>query len=142
MTSNDEWIAPASWDERRYAVFDVSDGRTGDKAYFDALTRELRNGGLAAMLYDLLARDLGDWRPWDTIPRTEALAQQKDLSLPPEEAWLLDVLERGEIPGEWPESFGPYCRPSKWRLGKDGGLMDDMQRYSRALHQHPVSVLT
>jgi hypothetical protein len=133
MASNDEWIAPASWDERRYAVFDVSPDRIGDKPYFDALNAELKAGGLAAMLHDLLALDLGDWRPWDTIPKTKALAHQKDLSLPPEEAWLLGVLEAGEIPGERPQGFGPYCRPSKWRLGKEGGLFEDMQGYSLAL---------
>jgi len=133
MASNEEWIAPASWDERRYAVFDVSPKRIGDKRYFADLNAELENGGREAMLADLLAMDLGDWRPGDTIPDTTALRSQKDLSLPPEEAWLLAILESGEIPGERPEHFAPYCRPSKWRLSREGGLLDDMRRSGRGL---------
>lgn len=133
MASNEDWIAPASWDERRYAVFDVSHKRVGDKRYFDQLNAQLGAGGRAAMLADLLAMDLGDWRPGDAIPDTEALRAQKERSLEPEEAWLLAILESGEIPGEWPYGFGPYCRPSKWRLGRDGGLMDDMRRSGRFL---------
>ena len=135
MASNAEWVTPASWDERRYAVFEVAASRIGDNRYFTDLIAELENGGLAAMLHDLLAFDLGDWKPWTAIPKTNALAQQKDLSLPPEEAWLLGVLEAGEIPGERPQRFGPYCRPSKWALGKEGGVIEDMRRSSRALGQ-------
>jgi hypothetical protein len=60
-------VVPASHDERRYAVFDVSDRYTKSgvdadksKAYFDALHRELETGGLEAMMYDLMHCDLGD----------------------------------------------------------------------------------
>jgi hypothetical protein len=42
MASNDEWVVPASIDERRFVVSRVSDHRRGDAAYFAELVKELR----------------------------------------------------------------------------------------------------
>lgn len=135
MASNNEWVVPASWDERRYAVFDVVPPRATDwKAYFAALNAQMQNGGLEAMLADLLNRDLGDWTPWQAIPATDALMKQKALSLSPEEEWLLGVLEAGEIPGEKPENWLPDTRPSNWSLGRaEGGLYQTMRASSPRL---------
>lgn len=135
MASNNEWVVPASWDERRYAVFDVVPPRAPDwKAYFAALNAQMQNGGLEAMLADLLHFDLGDWTPWQAIPATDALMRQKALSLSPEEEWLLGVLEAGEIPGEKPENWLPDTRPSNWSLGRgDGGLYQTMRASSPRL---------
>jgi hypothetical protein len=80
MASNHEWVVPASKDAWRFAVFEVSNHRAHDKLYFDALYGQLENGGYGAMLHDLVAMELGDWRPSDDIPQTEALEQQKQLS--------------------------------------------------------------
>ena len=62
MASNEDWVVPASLDERRFAVFNVSNGRQGDRGYFDALHRELYEaGGAEAFVHDMLAMPLGDW---------------------------------------------------------------------------------
>jgi hypothetical protein len=55
MASNQDWVVPASIDERRYCVFDVSPHRIGDRGYFQALADQMKDGGTAAMLHDLLA---------------------------------------------------------------------------------------
>jgi len=49
---------PASSDERRYAVFNVNGNRAQDRDYFGPLAEQMANGGLAAMLHDLLEMDL------------------------------------------------------------------------------------
>ncbi|MCA3632229.1 MAG: bifunctional DNA primase/polymerase [Methylobacterium sp.] len=98
MASNNDWIVPAEADARRFAVFDVSDNRQGDHAFFKALNVQLKKGGLEAMLHDLLAIELGDWRPPHDIPRTKALASQKALTLDPASRWWMNVLERGWLP--------------------------------------------
>jgi hypothetical protein len=54
MISNERWVVPASADERRFAVFDCGDQHRGDTAYFKAMSDQMKAGGLAAMLYDLL----------------------------------------------------------------------------------------
>lgn len=97
MTANAEWVVPASHDERRYAVFNVSNKRLKDEKYFDRLYAEMRDGGLAAMLYDLMHCKLGDWHP-RRIPSTEALRQQKIRSMNQLHEWWESLLQEGYIP--------------------------------------------
>jgi hypothetical protein len=68
------------------------------KAYFDALHHELRNGGIAAVLHDLLQWQLGQWHPRQ-VYETEALKRQKDLSMPAIEQWFDELLQEGKLPG-------------------------------------------
>lgn len=108
MSSNEEWVVPASIDERRFAAFGVSDARQGDKAYFTDLVAEMDGGGLAAMLHDLLAMDLDGWHPRWNIPQTGELMAQKLASLSGPAAVVHELLMRGETPmverddGRWP----------------------------------------
>lgn len=100
MASNETWVVPSGIDERRFAVFEVSKARVDDKAYFAALEAEMTNGGLAAMLYDLLDLDLEGWHPRDSIPQTRALAEQKAQSLRGFERIMFDLLKAGVMPIE------------------------------------------
>ena len=59
MASNADWVVPASADERRYFVLDVSNARRGDHAYFEALHAALEGGELAAFLHHLLTHRPG-----------------------------------------------------------------------------------
>jgi Family of unknown function (DUF5906) len=95
------WVIPAGPNERRYAVFDVSDRHLEDRKYFKALHHQIDNGGAAAMLYDLQKMPLGDWHPRE-IYKTGALRHQQELSLPPMAEWMLGLLEDGELPGTQP----------------------------------------
>jgi hypothetical protein len=94
MAANAEWVVPASHDERRYAMFDVSGDRIGDRGYFKALHAEIAGGGLAAMLHDLLTVELGEWHPREIV-QTAALRKQKERSLPPIAAWWASFLDDG-----------------------------------------------
>ena len=105
MAANADWVVPASAGERRYAVFKCADtyvkGHCEDdarEAYFTALHNELQNGGLEAMLFDLLHWNLGSWHPRQ-VPETKALREQKEQSLSPIEQWLEQVLQDGTLPG-------------------------------------------
>jgi hypothetical protein len=104
MAANAEWVVSASHDERRFAVFDVSNryaqGAAPDEerlAYFEALHREIENGGLEAMLYDLLRYDLGNWHPRQVF-QSDALREQKGQSLSPLEQYLELLLQDGKLP--------------------------------------------
>lgn len=99
MASNNEWVVPAGMDsERRFAVFNVNDKRKGDRQYFSALNRQLDNGGLEALLHDMLVRDIGDKHPRDNVPQTKALTEQKAMSQGPEESWWDGLLDTGRLP--------------------------------------------
>jgi 5S rRNA maturation endonuclease (ribonuclease M5) len=102
MASNSDWVVPTSSDERRFCVMDVSDHRIGDKAYFTALNEQMENGGLAAMLHDLLNMDLSKFNVRD-VPQTDALADQKRLSLDSLHRWWFTVLQRGFV---WRSRYG------------------------------------
>ena len=97
MTANAEWVVPASHDERRYAMFNVSEKHMNDQKYFDALHEELNSGGLEAMLHDLKNVQLGTWHP-RYILKTKALTEQKMQSMTPLLEWWESLLQEGNIP--------------------------------------------
>jgi len=97
MSSNNDWVVPAGPHARRYAVFKVSDEHMNDFDYFSALRAELDNGGVEAMLYDLLRLDLGNWHPMQ-IYKTAALIEQKAHSLRGLDAWIETMLQEGSMP--------------------------------------------
>lgn len=100
MASNDDWVVPASIDERRFAVFEANRSHIGDHNYFEAIAHQLDNGGMAAMLHELLNMDLEGWHPRLAIPETPALRAQKQRTLDEEYRALLAVLEDGVLPGD------------------------------------------
>lgn len=106
MSTNNDWVIPASDDERRFFINEVDSkfakNQTSDaarKEYFSKLWGEMEHGGRAAMLYDLQKMNLKDWHPRDDIPDTEELKRQKDLSMPKREKAILAFLENGIFPG-------------------------------------------
>jgi hypothetical protein len=96
MASNEDWIVPAGEQERRFAVFDVSDRQMQREAWFAPLYAQLEGGGYAAMLYDLQHRNLKEWHP-RRIPKTEALLEQQLQSLQPLDVWWVELLETGVL---------------------------------------------
>ncbi|MDP7221977.1 MAG: bifunctional DNA primase/polymerase [Alphaproteobacteria bacterium] len=97
MASNSDWVVPASGDERRFAVFDVSKEKVGDSAWFKDIHDELDNGGYEAMLYYLQNLDLGSWHPRGDIPNNAAINDQRIRSLNGCEALWFDWLDAGEV---------------------------------------------
>jgi hypothetical protein len=108
MASNSEWVVPVAMDDRRFFMLDVADDHRRDGAYFAEIQDELDNGGYEALLnflmtYDYSGVDLRD------APATDALGEQKELNLSPEESWWFDKLQDGRIVSrheKW-ESFLP-----------------------------------
>ena len=96
MASNSEWVVPAGIDERRFFMLDVDDSKKQNHAYFSKLQQELDDGGLEAMLYDLQKRDLSTF-DIRKVPNTQALMDQKILSLDPIEQWWFEKLINGTL---------------------------------------------
>lgn len=96
IIGNEEWIVPASADERRFAVFDVGPGRKQDRDFFRAMREQMEAGG-----YPLLLRTLQRWRigdiDVDAAPSTGALLDQKHASLEPLHKWWHLCLYEGRI---------------------------------------------
>lgn len=120
IMGNEEWLVPASNDERRYAVFDVGDGRKQDSPFFSRMIDGMDHGGYPVLLRTLLDVDV-DLVDLDHAPLTAGLLEQKEHSLNPLEGWWAGCLQAGRIAGAdwsgWPEEV-------------------DCERFRRALKQH------
>jgi hypothetical protein len=108
VTGNHDWQVPAGFEERRFAVLDVGEEHMQDQPYFAAIEHEMKNGGREALLHYLLNFDLStvDLR---SIPKTRALLDQKIASLSPEQAWWLDILQRGQLPNASKKHGANFC---------------------------------
>lgn len=121
IIGNEDWIVPASHDERRFAVFNVGDGRKQDTAFFETMRVGMEGGGYACLLRYLLDFPISNV---NVAPVTKALQDQKVQSLDIFDQWWLDCLTEGTIVGSdfgggWPADI------SKARL------MDAFRRYSK-----------
>lgn len=96
MASNDPHVIRATGDERRYFVLDMGEGRKQDKAYFKAMLDQMESGGYEALLYYLQSIDLSDFQVRD-VPETDALQEQKLLSMSIDEEWWYRKLQNGRI---------------------------------------------
>jgi hypothetical protein len=170
MASNEDWVVPASLNSRRWLVLDVPATKVGDHAYFAAIYDELANGGgYAAMLHDLLNRDIRKSN-LRAVPVTEALETQRKRSVDTITAWWLDCLHRGYVFesklgledhwGQWHDflptevlfaSYTRYCRDHHDRhpLGRElfgrwiastGAIGGQMR--NQAIGEHMVDAVT
>ena len=97
VTGNQNWLVPAGFDERRFAIFDVGNKHIQDHTYFAAIDAEMNNGGREALLYHLLNFDLSKVS-LRKIPKNAALFDQQVASFDEKQAWWLDTLRRGKLP--------------------------------------------
>lgn len=97
VIGNEDWLVPASADERRYAVIDVGDRKKQDRQYFGQMKMLMDTKGGAEILmhylkhFDLSKVDVND------APHTDALADQKLQSMAPLEQFWLQCLTEGRI---------------------------------------------
>ena len=114
MASNNDWVIPAGLEERRFFVLDVSDKHQQDKPFFKALVNQMENGGVEAMLYDLLRLDISgvDLR---TFEQTKGLFEQKLYSMTTVQKYWYERLMDGNLrtTGDGATKYGSY-RSTEW----------------------------
>lgn len=98
IIGNEDWLVPATHDERRFAVFSVSDGRQQDRQFFQSMREGMESGGYRLLLsyflnYDTSGVDVNQ------APMTPGLIEQKHASLEPFEQWWLDCLMENRLVG-------------------------------------------
>lgn len=112
IIGNEEWVVPATEDERRFAVFNVGNERQKDKPFFIKMRKLLeQKDGIRLLMRELLQFDL-ESVDINEAPATEGLIEQKIASLGPVHAWWYNSLKEGAIldldftEGNWPASVG------------------------------------
>lgn len=108
IIGNEDWLVPATQDERRFAVFNVGEGRMQDTKFFQEMREGMEAGGYAVLLryfldFDLTGIDV------NVAPKTEGLLEQKLASLSPVHQWWLESVRNGAVAGSgfgngWPNS--------------------------------------
>jgi hypothetical protein len=99
MASNNDWVVPAGNKERRYFILEVSSKHIQDHGYFAAIDEQmLVHGGLKAMMYDLLHRDLTSFNV-RKFKWTDALDDQVLRTLDSATQWWMDHL--GKTHASW-----------------------------------------
>lgn len=116
IASNEDWFVPAGPDARRWLVLEVSPERANDPDWFGAIYDEMDNGGVEAMMYDLMNREITS--NLKRAPITASLERQQELyanSLKDTvDDWWDDALDRsslavedaaneGDIESSWPD---------------------------------------
>lgn len=95
ITTNEDWVIPAAFDERRFAVLDAGLDNQQDREFFLEMLRQMSNGGYEGLLYDLMNFDLKS-TDIARLPKTSALDQQKEASMDPVEAYWYTCLQQGD----------------------------------------------
>jgi hypothetical protein len=147
ILGNENWLVPASHDERRYFVASVNNNRKQDNNYFEEMRLGMEDGG-----YELLLRTLMDWDltgfEINKPPMTQGLTEQKLKTLDIMGNWWYDTLRFGKIAGaynhlgftqigevELRNAFFNYCRNRnvRTRLPDNITFHDDLLKYAPSL---------
>ena len=106
ISSNEGFIVPAGFEERRFLVQDVGLGRKQDRTFFAAMRKQMDNGGFEGLLHHLLHLDLSTVDV-GVIPSTSALVEQKIHTMDAVQRFWYERLRDGEIMPRttlgWPE---------------------------------------
>ncbi|GFO61933.1 hypothetical protein GMST_42580 [Geomonas silvestris] len=94
FATNNDWAAPAGPRERRFFIIDVGEKHQQDHTYFEAISRQMDNGGREALLHYLMTYDISAMN-LRLYPQTAALREAKQLSFTPVQKFWHHVLEAG-----------------------------------------------
>jgi hypothetical protein len=96
VASNNEWVVPAGFGERRFCVIDVNDAHKDDHSYFQAIADQMNNGGREALLHHLQQLDLTGVN-LRVFPKTQALWDQTFASMPITHQFIFERLLQGAM---------------------------------------------
>jgi len=96
MASNEDWVVPAGYKERRFCVLDVGEKHMQDGVYFRKIKEAMNAGGYQALLHMLLTYDLSGFDV-RKLPQTQALRDQKIHSFETTDEWWYQKLLDGKV---------------------------------------------
>lgn len=154
IIGNEDWLVPATHDERRFAVFEVGEGRKQDRSYFRTMRERMGLDGNRLLLRFLQKTDIARVDV-DAAPATAALLNQKHSSLEPFAQFWLACLTAGRVVasdfGEgWPElieaerlrtAFRRHAREHniRSRLPDDTAIGREIKKLSPLFHKRAAT---
>lgn len=102
MATNADYAVPATGDERRFCVLDVSPKRIGDREYFNELHKDIDDPEvLGVFLNEMLHMDLSGFNI-NAAPDSVGLRSQRAHSFNSIQEWLANALTQGSFDAENP----------------------------------------
>lgn len=132
MATNEDWSWPAMMKERRGFLLKVSSDKMQDPSYFTPLAKEIKNGGLSALLHYFLNFKV-DRALLKKVPYTKELRQQQTKSLGPLEEWWYECLYEARIgqlgwqDSTWIPANSVYKAYEEWTGRHKGRLLPTME---------------
>lgn len=99
VASNEDWFIPAGPEARRWFVLEVLPTHCKNPEWFEAIYEEMENGGIEAMMYDLMDREITS--NLKRAPATKSLKMQQAMYAnsvrDSTHDWWLDCIEKLEV---------------------------------------------
>ncbi len=130
IASNEDWVVPATGDERRFCVLQPSATFQQNTDYFREIANERDNGGVEAMMYDLMQLDYKSVN-LRRAPHTVGLSEQVQASLPSVLEFWYSILDRGFLLSDR-ESGGPINS----ELTEENNTKEEI--WPRAVFKHEI----
>jgi hypothetical protein len=137
-TTNHDHAVHAGVQDRRNVVYDVSDVRVGDKAWFNSLYRDLARGGTSEFLWFLKNVKLADWHPARDILKTAETIEQQRMSSDSVSQWAQACIYADAIIGA---GRGPYGTETTHDLGTSISSQALREAYSGFCKQNSLRPL-
>lgn len=118
ITINDNHFVLATSDERRYAIYKMSDTNQGNKQYFRNIIKELNDGGAEALMYVFMRWDISEFDPRQ-YPDTAELGDNKIGSFTGVDRWWYNKLQDGRMPTFEVVGATGHCRVITEKLAHD-----------------------
>ncbi|MBF0230786.1 MAG: hypothetical protein HQK63_14555 [Desulfamplus sp.] len=97
LAGNENFIIPAALDERRFQIFELSDeGLEKGESYFEDLGNEISNGGIEAMMFDMLNTEVSHINV-NKLIRNQSLLNAKIDNFNSLESYWFNRLIEGEV---------------------------------------------
>lgn len=95
ILGNEDWLVPATQDERRFAVLDVGESKMKDSSFFGQINKGMKAGG-NTILFNYLMNYKSNC-DINVAPSTKALTSQKTSSLHPLHQFWFESLKEGRL---------------------------------------------
>jgi len=138
MTTNHDHAIGAGTGDRRFVVFDVSDEHANDKAWFDPLYQDLKDGGAGQFLHLLQNLKIDPWHPRQIIKTEEATEQQR-MSGDTVSQWAQACIIADAVIGG---ARGPYGSDTSHDLGTSVSFKDLLTAYAGFCNQNGQRALS
>ncbi len=131
MATNEEWSVPAQLRERRFFALNVSNKHRRNTAYFGAIEKEFREGGIAAFMHEMMQVPVTK-EDIINVPITKELRIQQNQSMALELRWWQECLHDGRcgqvVPwGTWVPVMVIYEAYRTWAREHTNRVLDKIE---------------